>query len=426
MKTDFLKNGSGIHIKPSQRGSFTRYCGGNVTEECIRKGKNSSDPKIRKKATFAQNARRWKHQQGGTLDKVNNFLNSDWGKLAVQAGEGIYNSIKQQNALNKYKDTLEQWKNAQLNAITPEDYTQQIAYEEDQIKQNNPDYNSSPIVTAFKANRLAQNSLLQRKNALRQQLDNQIDQQLQWFNNNTYDWTKSFSLSNNNNFNLKTPDYLKHGNKLRKLFFGGDVPPARGTFITVYTPDQKKYIEDVYKYITDKGYSARQASAIMGNIMQESGWNPAARQIGGDQAYGLFQMHGDQYRAYRNYLTNTHRRDDLYAPIDYILDMINETKDNEGNILAPHLYTREYNRVINLKQTPENKRYRENVYGARERNNTLYLLPQLQKAWNDENVSLDELTRLFTEVIERAGRPQHELRSKYANEYYNYFNPPQR
>jgi len=43
----------GIHIKPSKRGSFTDYCGGKVTEECIRKGKNSPLASIRKKATFA-------------------------------------------------------------------------------------------------------------------------------------------------------------------------------------------------------------------------------------------------------------------------------------------------------------------------------------------------------------------------------------
>lgn len=48
-----------IHIKESQKGSFTRYCNGKVTNECIQRGKNSPDPKIRKKATFAQNARRW-------------------------------------------------------------------------------------------------------------------------------------------------------------------------------------------------------------------------------------------------------------------------------------------------------------------------------------------------------------------------------
>lgn len=55
----YLKKGGGIQIKKKNRGSFTRWCGGNVTEECIRKGKNSSNPKIRKKATFAANARKW-------------------------------------------------------------------------------------------------------------------------------------------------------------------------------------------------------------------------------------------------------------------------------------------------------------------------------------------------------------------------------
>lgn len=64
---DLMKNGSKIHIKESQKGSFTSYCGGKVTDECIRRGKNSPDPKIRRKATFAQNARHWKHQFGGIL-----------------------------------------------------------------------------------------------------------------------------------------------------------------------------------------------------------------------------------------------------------------------------------------------------------------------------------------------------------------------
>ena len=63
----FLKDGSGIHIKKSQRGSFTKYCNGKVTNECIQRGKNSSNPKIRKKAVFADNSRKWRHQQGGVL-----------------------------------------------------------------------------------------------------------------------------------------------------------------------------------------------------------------------------------------------------------------------------------------------------------------------------------------------------------------------
>lgn len=68
---ELMKKGSKIHIKPSQKGSFTKYCNGKVTEECIRRGKNSPNPKIRKKAVFAQNARSWakKHALGGSLVK---------------------------------------------------------------------------------------------------------------------------------------------------------------------------------------------------------------------------------------------------------------------------------------------------------------------------------------------------------------------
>lgn len=62
----FAKGGK-IHIKPENRGKFTEYCGGKVTSECIAKGKRSSDPAVRKRATFAANARKWHHAFGGDL-----------------------------------------------------------------------------------------------------------------------------------------------------------------------------------------------------------------------------------------------------------------------------------------------------------------------------------------------------------------------
>ena len=55
------KNGSKIHIKKKNRGKFTEYCGGNVTDECIKRGKNSPSATIRRRAIFAQNSRKWKH-----------------------------------------------------------------------------------------------------------------------------------------------------------------------------------------------------------------------------------------------------------------------------------------------------------------------------------------------------------------------------
>lgn len=53
------KKGNKIHIKKANRGKFTEYCGGKVTSECIARGKRSSNPVIRKRATFAANARKW-------------------------------------------------------------------------------------------------------------------------------------------------------------------------------------------------------------------------------------------------------------------------------------------------------------------------------------------------------------------------------
>lgn len=61
IKVPYYKSGSKIHIKKSKVGSFTSYCGGKVTQECINRAKNSPSKAIRKKAVFAENARRWNH-----------------------------------------------------------------------------------------------------------------------------------------------------------------------------------------------------------------------------------------------------------------------------------------------------------------------------------------------------------------------------
>ena len=82
-----LKKG-GIHIKKKNRGSFTRWCKGKVTEECIRRGKNSPNPAIRKKAVFAANSRRWKHANGGIIKAQEGTTNGFWSKLWNAVKEG--------------------------------------------------------------------------------------------------------------------------------------------------------------------------------------------------------------------------------------------------------------------------------------------------------------------------------------------------
>lgn len=64
---------SGIKIKKSNKGKFTEYCNGKVTQECINKGKQSKDPTIRKRAIFADNVRKFKHENGGSISYLSLF-----------------------------------------------------------------------------------------------------------------------------------------------------------------------------------------------------------------------------------------------------------------------------------------------------------------------------------------------------------------
>ena len=56
-----FKSGNKIYIKKKNRGKFTDYCGGKVTQECINKAKASRNSKLVKRAVFAENARKFKH-----------------------------------------------------------------------------------------------------------------------------------------------------------------------------------------------------------------------------------------------------------------------------------------------------------------------------------------------------------------------------
>lgn len=112
---DIFKNGSGIHIKKKNRGKFTDYCGGKVTEECIQRGKHSSNPTTRKRATFAANARKWKHEDGGIVSAKHGM---DTSRVYYQSEElrPVKNSSTfMDNALSRLID----WKTGRLDR-TPE------------------------------------------------------------------------------------------------------------------------------------------------------------------------------------------------------------------------------------------------------------------------------------------------------------------
>lgn len=77
----YLAKGSGIHIKKENRGKFTetKKRTGKTTEELT----HSKNPLTRKRAIFAQNAKKWKHEDGGEIHKLNghrSILDNGWFK----------------------------------------------------------------------------------------------------------------------------------------------------------------------------------------------------------------------------------------------------------------------------------------------------------------------------------------------------------
>lgn len=84
----FAKGGK-IHIKKANRGKFTDYCGGKVTSECIARGKRSKSAAVRKRATFAQNARKFKHAYGGFLEGMEYDLDESIVKDLISKGYEI-------------------------------------------------------------------------------------------------------------------------------------------------------------------------------------------------------------------------------------------------------------------------------------------------------------------------------------------------
>ena len=77
----YLANGSGIHIKKENRGKFTetKKRTGKTTEELT----HSKNPLTRKRAIFAQNAKKFKHEDGGLVHKPNghrSILDNGWFK----------------------------------------------------------------------------------------------------------------------------------------------------------------------------------------------------------------------------------------------------------------------------------------------------------------------------------------------------------
>lgn len=185
---EFLKNGSGIHIKEKNKGKFTSYCGGKVTDECIQKGKNSSNPSIRKRATFAANARKWKHKDGGILyifqeggktswwNKAINFMNnSGLGETALNALSTYTQNKQIGTSSDVAKAQIDKDKASRIQQANLAAEQEARDIQQNNINPDNPNAMSGDIVKNF-----IKNKLLSQKMALINQESNQEKAEIDW------------------------------------------------------------------------------------------------------------------------------------------------------------------------------------------------------------------------------------------------------
>ena len=115
---------SGIHIKPENRGKFTatKERTGKSTEELT----HSKNPLTRKRAIFAQNAKRWKHDDGGYLGMQEFALGGPGDPIGGQ-GLGKNSTVftpsnktqwyPESAALSKYKSLIGSGKSDEANKL---------------------------------------------------------------------------------------------------------------------------------------------------------------------------------------------------------------------------------------------------------------------------------------------------------------------
>ena len=106
----------GIHIKKKNRGKFTDYCNGKVTQKCIDKAKRSGNKKLVKRAVFAENSRKWtkKHDGGGAIkewynQKLYNYVDPTGNypsNMLKAIGLGLFTLFNGENQTYQVTDSV--------------------------------------------------------------------------------------------------------------------------------------------------------------------------------------------------------------------------------------------------------------------------------------------------------------------------------
>lgn len=187
-----------------------------------------------------------------------------------------------------------------------------------------------------------------------------------------------------------------------------------------HAKSQEEYAKKIWDYlINEEHLTKEQASAIMGNAMQESGMGAYLRQKNGDNAVGVLQLHGQNLIE-----KNKMFKDDPIGDIKYLLYILKNPVEADWRL-------REYNRIQPIYQkikdkkeselTDQDKKYIDYWNKTFKGQEDAMKLPwsEFAEIWNNNSTDLNKLTEAITKYFEKAGKPEQEKRNGYALTYYN-------
>ena len=372
-----FKKGKGIHIKKQNRGKFTEYCGGEVTQRCIDKAKKSKNPTLRKRATFADNARKWKHPKGGLIAK-----NQDGGFL------------------KKIEKTLYRLTLPEYSGTFKEAYRQARINGDEEFRWNGAYYNTE----------LAPNEHIE---ALKK-WDTKGDLGKEEFKNQALrnqpafiDFYSKYFPTHFKNHNFD----ILYGTKLTY-----DRKAVAGT--------NRNLGSVVYTNLSD-GWDEDRIAAAMGNSYVETdGWKHLTQILG--PATGLFMMESPERIRYAQWLKDNGLEASKENEVNYVQHLFDSQSKFLGtpwsNLNHPDAINR-INKTLEQQKKPLIKTGDEarafvktlkteedaNLYGVRSAwRHQDYTSEQAWEDWN--NGDLDAKTKAFEALFERAGIPQMDRR----------------
>lgn len=189
----------------------------------------------------------------------------------------------------------------------------------------------------------------------------------------------------------------------------------RNTFSAIFSEEQVQNINKLYDYL--KGtlkWSDRNIAAVLGNVMQESAFNYG--NVSSKGAVGAFQFLGDRKADYDKWRTKNGYKDGALSQATYLDYVIkNRIDPRMDDVIRARKLLLNKNKVdsINANQI---------LIWAEPaiQNGTFYPISDLSDRWDDDTYSLDDMTDLWSNTIEKAGKKEknNQQRRYYAQGIY--------